>query len=329
MSTIGANHVTLLDHAKSLDPNGKVAKIAELLSDTNEMLQDIPFIESNDVDSHQHSIRTGLPTGTFRMYNQGVAAEKGTQVQVVDGVAMLEGWNNIDKDLAERGGNAADFRLSQDRAHMIGLGKTMASTFLYGNSLIDPEKFSGIIPRFNLTTAENGGNIIKCGGAGSDNASILLVVWGVDTVFGIYPKGSKAGLVHEDLGIQTVRDSNSLDYRAWQSHFQWKAGLAVKDWRYICRACNIDISDLTKNAATGADIVDIMAQMLEKVEDLVMGKPVFYMNRSIRSILRRQLSNKSNVNLTLDTAGGKHVLMYDTVPVRLSDAMVNTETVVS
>jgi len=329
MAALGANYVTLLDHAKSMEPNGKIAKIAELLKDTNEILEDMPWLPTNGPTSHQHSIRTGMPTGTFRAINEGVAVEKGTQIQVEDGCGILEGWNDIDKDNAEIMGNAEDFRLSQDRAFIIGMNKTMASTIFYGNALTEPKKFTGFSPRFNSSTAENGGNIIKAGGSGSDNTSIWLVVWGPDTVFGLFPNGSKAGLQHDDLGLQTVTDSNNKKLLAYQSRFQWKAGLAVKDWRYICRACNIDVSDLTKNAASGADLIDIMADMLERVEDLVMGRPVFYANRKVKSFLRRQISNKSNVNLSLENAGGKHVLHFDGVPVRLCEAITNAEAAVS
>ena len=32
--------------------------------------------------------------------------------------------------------------------------------------------------------------------------------------------------------------------RALQERWQWKAGIALKDWRYVVRICNIDVSNL-------------------------------------------------------------------------------------
>jgi hypothetical protein len=91
-----------------------------------------------------------------------------------------------------------------------------------------------------MKSAANGQNIIDAGGTGSVNTSVWLVVWGEKTVFGIFPKGSKAGLFHEDLGLIDAFDANNNRYRAYADHWQWKNGLVVKDWRYVVRICNVD-----------------------------------------------------------------------------------------
>ena len=95
-------------------------------------------------------------------------------------------------------------------------------------------------------------NILDAGGTGSDNASVYLVVWGDQTVYCPFPKGSKAGLTHEDLGEQTVYNSDGTRLQAFATRYQWKNGLVVKDWRYVVRICNIDISDLISSTGTQA-----------------------------------------------------------------------------
>jgi hypothetical protein len=125
------------------------------------------------------------------------------------------------------------------------MNQTMAQTLFYGNTAVNPERFMGLAPRFSaISGADNAQNIIDAGGTGSDNTSVWLVVWGTNTVFGIYPKGSKAGLFHEDLGLIDAFDANNNRYRAYADRWQWKCGLHVKDWRYVVRICNIDVSDL-------------------------------------------------------------------------------------
>jgi len=275
------------------------------------------------------TIRTGLPSGTWRKLNYGVAQEKSTTQQVTDTCGMLESYAEIDVDEAMINGNTAAFRLSEDRSFIEGMSQTMASTLIYGDTDLYPERFLGLAPRFDDASAGNAANIIEGDGAGSDNTSVWLVGWGDDTVYGIYPKGSTAGLQHKDLGEDTSVDSNGLMHQVLRSHYQWKAGLTVKNWKYIVRICNIDVSNLTKNGSTGSDLIDLMVQALEQIEELQSVRPAFYCNRTVRSYLRRQISNRSNVNLSFETVAGKKVMVFDEVPVRRTDKILNTEATVS
>ncbi|MDD2709798.1 MAG: hypothetical protein PHV34_17585 [Verrucomicrobiae bacterium] len=325
MSLLAANTPTLLDYMKSLDPQGKPYMLAELLSATNEILLDMPFVEANNKMSHNVGVRTGLPGGYWRMYNLGVLPEKADNVELTETCGMFEARNRIDARLVERNGNGSAFRISQDRAFIIGSNKTMATSVFYGNQATDRKQFTGLAPRFNDATAQNAGNIINGGGTGSTNTSIWLVVWDSETVSGFYPEGSKAGLDHKDEGRGILTDSQGREHAVYRSCFQWDIGMYVKDWRYIVRCANIDVTTLGKSRLTGADIVDLMTQMLERVEDTNMGRAAFYCNRTIRGILRRQISNTSNVNLSESQVAGKRVVMFDDIPVRRCDAIVNTE----
>jgi hypothetical protein len=209
------------------------------------------------------------------------------------------------------------------------MNQTMASTLFYGDTGTDPEKFMGLAPRYSSTSAESGDNIIVGGGSGSDNTSIWLVVWGPNTAHGIYPKGSQAGLKHQDLGEVTLEDAASGKYQGYRTHYKWDIGLTLRDWRYVVRIPNIDVSNLTKDASSGADLVDLMVQAIEKVPNLGLGRATFYGNRTVSSILRRQITNTSNVRLSMDEIAGKRVMTFDGIPFRRNDAILNTEATVS
>jgi len=187
----------------------------------------------------------------------------------------------------------------------------------------------GLAPRYASLSAENGGNILVGSGTGSDNTSIWLVVWGPNTCHAIYPKGSKAGLSVTDKGQVTLEDVAGGKYEGYRTHYKWDIGFTLRDWRYVVRIANIDISELTKDAATGSDLVDLMTQALELVPSLSRGRAVFYCNKTIRSFLRRQIVNTSNVNITMDEVAGKKVVAFDGVPVRKVDAILNTEATIS
>jgi hypothetical protein len=179
-------------------------------------------------------------------------------------------------------------------------------------------------------SAESGDNIIVGGGSGSDNTSIWLVCWGPNTCHGIYPKGSQAGLKHHDLGEVTLEDAASGKYQGYRTHYKWDIGMSLRDWRYVVRIPNIDVSNLTKDASgSSAALVDLMVQAVEKLPNVNLGRCVFYGNRTISSILRRQITNTSNVRLSMDEVAGKRVMSFDGIPFRRNDAILNTEAVVA
>lgn len=330
MSALNQTNLSFADWAKRVDPDGKVPFIVEIISKTNEIMEDAIVKESNGATSHRTTIRSGLPAGTWRRLNYGVQPEKSTTVQVDDTIGMLETYSEVDKALADLNGNTKEFRLSEDMAFIEGLGQTFASTFIYGDTATDPEKFMGLAPRFSSTTATNGGQILSGGGTESANTSIWLVTWDDNICHFIFPKGQKAGLQANDKGQVTKEHATKGTYEIYRTHYKWDVGLTVRDWRYIVRIANIDVGDLTKNAATGADLIDLMAQALELVHSQGRGKPAFYVNKTIKSYLRRQISNKvANSTLMMENVGGKHVMTFDGVPVRRVDALLNTEAVVS
>lgn len=329
MATLAITNPTLADVTNRMTADGKIdPQIVEMLTQTNEVLQDMTFIEANGYTEHKTTIRSGLPSGTWRKLNYGVQPEKSRTVQVKDSLGMLETYAEVDKALADLNGNSAAWRMSEDYAFLEGMNKTMASTLFYGDSSVDPEKFMGLAPRYNSTAAQNGSNVIKAGGAGADNTSIWLIVWGPNTIHGLYPKGSQAGLQSRDLGEETLTDAQGGRYQGYRSHYKWDMGLTLRDWRYVVRIANIDISDLTKNASTGADLIDLMIQALEIIPNMSMGRAVFYCSRTVRSFLRRQILNKNNVNLTFENVSGKQILTFDGVPVRKTDALLETEAAV-
>lgn len=331
MTTLGTNSYTLLDVAKRIDPDGKAAQVAEMLSQDNEILDDMPWLEGNLPTGHRVTVRTGLPDAAWRKLNQGVPRSKSTVAQIDEACAMLEAWSDVDKDLAELNGLESDFRLTESSAFIESINQKMASTIFYGNSITVPESFLGLAPRFDdvpttANGAENKDNVIDAGGTGTDNTSIWLIGWGPKTVHGIYPKASRAGLFHEDLGLDTVLDANNNPYRAYRDHYQWKCGIALRDWRYVVRIANIDVSDLTADAATGAKLINLMTQALERIHSLNGVRPAFYMNRTIRSILRQQqIAAVKNSTLSVEELFGKRVLMASEVPCRRTDALLNTE----
>lgn len=332
MATLGANVLTLADWAKRVDPDGKVPSIVELLSQTNEVLADMLWQEGNLPTGHRTTVRTGLPTVAWRLLNQGVQPSKSTTAQIDEQCGMLEAWCEVDKDLAMLNGNTAAFRLSEAQSFIEAMNQEMVSTLFYGNSGLAPEEFTGLSVRYSDPLATNGQNVIDAGGAGSDNSSIWLIGWGAQTIHGIFPKGSKAGLIHEDLGEVTVETTAGIAgtrMRAYQDHWQWKCGIALKDWRYAVRIGSIDISNLVSKSSA-ADLIELMIKAIHRLPTLGMGKPVFYMNRSVFQMLDIQRRDDviTGGGLVYKDVDGIMVPTFRGIPIRKVDALVETEALV-
>lgn len=339
MATLANGNLTLADWAKRTDPDGRVPIVAELLSQSNEILEDCVFKEGNLPTGERVVIRTGLPTVYWRALNQGIPSSKSTTAQVDEACGILEARSEVDKDLAMLNGNTAQFRLSEDTAFLEAMNQTQATTLFYGNPGTDPKQFLGLAARYSSLTGGNAQNILSAGGSGSDNTSVYLVVWGDQTVYCPFPKGSKAGLVHEDLGEQTVYNSDGTRLQALATRYQWKNGLVVKDWRYVVRICNIDVSDLiaqtgTQAASASTALIKLMARSLYRIPNMAMGKAAFYMNRTVHSGLSIAALDKSQyvlkINEGLSQFGQPYSwLSFLGVPLRRVDALLNTEAAVS
>lgn len=332
MAVLGTSNPTLADLAKVTDPDGSIADVVEILNATNEILMDMTFLEGNLTTGHRTSIRSGLPTPTWRKLYGGVQPTKSRAVQVTDNTGMMEDYSEVDKALVDMAGNPAAFRLQEDRPHIEGMNQEFASTLFYGDESTAPEEFTGLAARYNSLSAENGDNIIAGGGSGSDNASIWLICWGPNTCHGIIPKGSKAGIQQRDLGEVTIEnaDGNNGRMQAYRTHYRWDVGLSVRDWRYVVRIANIDRSLLTSDVSTGADLNDLMHQAWTELPSTSAGRCAWYMDKQVMSFLRRQTSNAvQNSTLSVDMVGGTMQTSWGGIPIRRCDALRTNEATVS
>ena len=319
-------NLTLLDQARRVDPDGKTARIVEMLNLRNDVLDDMPWIEANGTDGHQTTVRTGLPTPTWRMFNQGVATTKSETAQITEGIGMMEMRSEIDVDLANRGGDPSGMRLSEAAPHFEAMYQEFVSTLLYGNTGTAPNEFHGLAPRFNSLSAANAQNILDAGGTSTDNTSIWLVVWGEQTVHGIYPKGSMAGLSHKDLGEGDAFDASSRRFRALMDQWKWHCGVAVRDWRYIVRIANIDISNLTSESSA-ADLIKLMIKATKRVPSLSMGRAAFYMNRNVEQMLDIQRFNvvAAGGGTNHQNVDGMARMNFRGIPIGILDGLLENE----
>lgn len=340
MATIGTLK-NLIDRTKTIDPDGSEAVVAELLSQSNMLIDQMLFKEGNLPTGEQVSVRTGLPTVYWRMVNAGVPSSKATNAQVTEQCGQVTARSQVDVSVARLNGNTNEFRLNESKAFIEAMGQEVADTMFYG-STANPEEFVGLANRYSSTSAGNGENILLAGGAGSDNTSVYLLGLSENTIYGIFPKGTQAGLMHEDLGIGDAFESTSSTanrFRAYMDYYEWNVGLVVKDWRYGVRIANIDVSDLaglsgSQELTDATFLPKLMSRAYDRMPSFAGIKPVFCMNRTAASLLKVAAMEKSSSAVTIEeglTQFGQKIMQmkFLGVPVLINDAITNAESAIS
>lgn len=331
MATIGDTYLTLADVFKQSDDNRDVTDIIEMLHQKLDLLADAPAVECNQGATHLTTVRTGLPAPTWRKLYQGVIPTKGTTAQVKDTTGMMEAWSEVDAELLTMSKNPGRLRLNQARAHIEGMGQEAGQMLIYGDTATAPEKFTGLAPRFNDPSAGNGGQMVNGGGTGSTNTTIWFVTWGENSVHLLYPEGGRAGLQRKDIGTETKVLADGSLYEVVREKFTWKMGLSVRNWQGVAAIRNVDVTKLTKDAATGADLIDLMIDAYYKMDNPTQpqGRTAIYTSRTIAAFLHKQSMNAKNVNLTIENFEGRPTTMFLGHPIRRMDSILETEAAIS
>ena len=331
----GGAYPNLVNVAKSLDPDGSIAKVAEMYAQTNPIIKDLPLVEGNLPTGHRTTLRGDIPTPGWRRFYEGVRPTVSGKVQVDDVIGMCEDRAIVDCELANLNGNSAAFRLSEDSAHIEGISKKMATAIFYGDTITTPDGFHGLAPRYNalsITATKPGAvvrsaqlpNVISLSGS-ANLTSMWLLLMGPNTIHGIYPKGSKAGLVQRDLGEVTMVDDEGKRFQAYETLYQWKLGLCVRDWRCAVRICNIDTSKIG-DATVQKALYTAMIKAIHTLPAGVMGQKVFYCGAAVAAMLDLAAVEKSNAAFGATELFGEEVMTFRKIPLRQCDALIESET---
>jgi hypothetical protein len=346
MATLGSTYVDLIDVMKQTDPEDKIAVIIELLKQFNPVLDDAVAMECNKGGEHLHSIRTGLPTVSWGALYKGISQSKSTVQQVTDTTGFIEALSTIDQRLLTLAGSKRGaVRLNEAMSFMESMNQEAATGVFYHDTATTPEKFKGLSARYNVLGGSGAGNqVIDAGSATpSANTSIWGVTWGDRFTHLLYPKGTQAGLQREDMGRQRVLDDAGNPYFVEEEKFTWHLGMAVKDWRYNFRVANIDVAAMLADPSdidgNGNDLYHFLRKAYYKLQSRMRrggaagGRQAIYCNRDVLEALDALGTNSGSadnfVRLKPAEIEGREVLTYRGIPIRETDALLNTEELVA
>ena len=332
MSVLATNNLTLVDVMKQTVGDSIETDIAEIMSETSDLLKDLHVKECNQGSFNKSVVRHGLPKGTFRKIYGYVPTEKSTTEQVVDTTGDLEAYSTPDVAIIDRSKNPAQTRLNESKAFIEGMAQTAQETIIYGSKADNDAKFDGLAVRYGKKSTDKkniGFNIVDAGGSGSDNTSIWFITTGENDVALLYPEGSKAGIQHYNDGIQTETNSAGEKRKVYQDHYIHSLGITVKDWRSTCRIANIDVSNML---AGSVDLLALLRKAYFKIKPHIKksGQKTFiYCNSTVAEVLDKLACDKSNVQLTIKEYCGEDITHYKGIPIREIDQILETEDVVS
>lgn len=264
----------------------KTAYLVEKLAQTNPLVDDMVFAECNDGAGHEVSFHNDG--------SRSLARPGGSRGRF--GTGKIERDSDVDRALMAASKSlpeATKFRENEDMAVLDAMSFEMQRQVFYGNMVEKPDEFMGFSQFYNTldpALAQNAVNVIDAGGAGDANMSIWLAAWSPETAFGIFPEGSKAGLLHLDRGEMDLFDADGHKYRGYRSFFKWDCGICLPDWRCIVRIANVPISE----AGVPVEMPALMDRAIELLPRRTLRKrPIFYMNRPARFYLDVQALAKA------------------------------------
>ena len=258
----------------------KAGQIIELMNKTNDIMDDVLWMESNQSDGHLTRIRTGLPDVYWRRLYQGTPPSKSQWSQVKEGCGILEAIMELDvEELRLYGSRDKVFRMSEGVAFAEAMRQKVATTLFYGNSNINPDEFNG-------------------------------------------------GLSHEDLKTYMAQDPDGRKYQVVGDKYNWRCGLAVRDWRGIVRIANVPVAALGKRKGQNGfvDMQKLTIEAKNLMPQHLRQKAVWYANADVLTALELQNSDAGNVQLQYGEFFDSKAVLHGR-PVRQCDAILSSEAV--
>ena len=330
----------------SLDAGAKFVLPTRVLDRMTPLVKMIPMVSSNNILSNIAVRTDSLPIASTRRWNEGIKATASKNAPLNDPIALFEDYSEVDFDLWEIQNNPEMWRAQQDMNHIEGLFQLMESTLLYGSLATNPGSFNGLSTRFNnLESYPNGDtswkpNVWPGGLATGPATSAWMIEFGDDTIYGIYPPNTPAGLSFRDLGEITKELSSGTGsvgtnymYQVLRTMLRWYLGIQIADERCVQRIANINPIGFSGPSGFDENIFIQAKNQLPRFGEA--SGTVILVNRDLKTQIDiRAVSQKINTYFTppgdnsMDVFG-KAVTKFQNIPIYVAEKISSLETIVT
>ena len=311
--------MNVYEQAKRLDPDGRPAKIAEILNRIDSIMADAPATEANDQNSHVNTVRYGLPIPSIRKINSGAELTVSETKQLREELMLLEDWVRIDEKIVEMQSDRKKFRYNEVIAHLEGMKHAFQDNFWYGNAA-EIGEINGVATRYNSKAMPN----VTSAGGSAALSSVWLFEWGETKVGLLYPRGSVAGIEDEDKGKTTIWKDDK-PYDAFVNKIRMQTGISVIDERSLRRIGDVD-STATQTTGSLRDPL-VIAQLIAQMNELPMAGQgaKMYVNRQLKAQMDIMAYDRSNAAFNYTEVQGKVITTFFGMPIRLAEGIMSTE----
>ena len=330
-----------INHAMTVSTNdGALIEIADTLSQTNLLMKVLPFFPTNETLRHVTGRITSFGTPEAVVANEGAASIVNEHEQVIDTPIKYHNIIMPDPEALLSINDIGEWRADRVKEYGMSYAEAIADQVISGDSLTDPGKSIdglakrlGSLPTVATDVTDRYHTVRSAGGAGADNTSIYVVGLGKMGVHGLYSKNGAAGFQYSLGEAQYVNVGTAASPRYIKTRpldVSWRTGLSATNHRMLGRVCNIDVSDLTDDASTGANLVNELTHMINSTRVNSMGlKPALLANETVISYFETQRINFGGNNVSLMTDLGMNLVAFKGIPFLQMDSIGVAEAVVS
>ena len=335
----------ILSNYSSADAAARFVLPKRVLDRMTPLVKMLPLKASNNILSNIATRTDSLPVASTRRFNEGIQATASKNIPINDPIALFEDYSEVDKDLWEIQNDPNAWRADQDMNHIEGLFQLMESMLLYGSLAVNPGAFNGLSTRFNnLTSLPNGDatwkpNVWNGGASTGSTTSAWMIEFGDDSVYGIYPPNTPAGLSVRDLGEVTKELASGTTavgmnylYQVLRTMLRWYLGIQIADERAVQRIANINPTALSSNNFDENVFIEAKNWLPRAGE---APGTVILVNRDLKTQIDiRAVSQKINTYFTPPSNGsmdvfGKAVTRFQNIPIYTAEKILSTESVVT
>lgn len=357
MQVNGTRVLTYADFVKGLDAKGNfVHRCINLAVRANEMLDDITVVEANNGTALETTVRTETPKPVWAQYYGGIPSNKGSKAKIKVACGRMATKILVDKKLYD-GAKDKDAVLADEvQSAQDGMRMEMGNALVYGLLADNPLGINGLFKHYsaygdegtddresahyviNALKAYSGA--VAASDTGAENAlgSIALIGWSPNTITCFHAEGhAQGGIEITPKRVVDVADPDmggDATFEAYLQYFYWELGLAVRDFRFGGRICNIQRDRmLTKGdgltlAESAGQYVELIDRLVQRVHDAGVRQAI-YMDKSMWEkvcVLYSRVTRQNAITFQ-HVEGRKEKRLYG-VPVRIQECMnVNEEKV--
>lgn len=349
MQVNGTRALTYIDFIKGLDAKGNFDhRVINLAVRANEMLDDITVIEANNGTALETTFRTEVPKPVWTQYYGGIPSNKGSKAKLKVSCGRMGTKILIDKKMYDDAKDKDAVIADELQSAQDGMKLEMGNMLVYGLLADNPLGFNGLFKHYdkygsdddansahyvlNALKAYSGTTAATDDGKTSDLGSIALIGWSPNTITCFHPENhAQGGIEITPKRVTDIADPDKggdATYEAYLQYLYWQLGLAVRDFRYGGRICNIQ-RDYMLTANAEKHYVELIDRLSQRVHDSGV-KQAFYMDKRMWENVCVLFSRLTRSNaITFQHVEARKERRLFGIPVRIQDCMKVAESVVT